>query len=144
MGTRKAGGTVRKTPTKRGARPSLGKANPPLGIVLQATALEVVLRDFGFGVTCAVLVADRATGGTIEGLDAANFEIHAVQAPNGWSLATKLTISSGVSQKQGVHLFSIDKQGQKLAKGPWTLVVAVRGTHKGKHLHGRTLAAIDL
>jgi hypothetical protein len=144
MGTKKAGGTVRKTPVKRGAKPSLGKANPPLGIALQATALEVVLRDFGFGVTCAVLVADRATGHTIEGLDSANFEIHAVQAPNGWSLADKLTISSDVFQNQGVHLFSIDKQGQKLANGPWTLVVAVRGTHKGKHLHGRTLAAIDL
>ena len=144
MGTKKASGSVRKSPAKRGATPSLGSANPPLGIALQAAALEVVLRDYGFGVTCAVLVTDRATGRTIEGLESTNFEIHAVQAPNGWSLADKLAISSGVSLHQGVHLFSINKQGQKLANGPWTLVVAVRGTHNGKHLHGRTLAAIDI
>lgn len=142
MGTRKTTGTVRKSPAKRGAAPSVGKANPPSTIALQATALELVLRDYGFGVTCAVLVADRATGRTIEGLEAANFEIHAIQAPNGWSLSDKLSISSGVSEHQGVHLFSINKQGQKLANGPWTLVVAVTGTHNAKHLHGRTLAAI--
>ena len=142
MGTRKTTGPVRKSPAKRGATPSLGKANPPPTIALQATAIEVVLRDYGFGVTCAVLVTDRASGHAIMGLDAANFEIHAVQAPNGWSLSDKLSISSGVSEHRGVHLFSINRQGQKLANGQWTLVVAVTGTHNAKHLHGRTLATI--
>jgi hypothetical protein len=142
MSTRKTSGPVRNSPAKRVATPSVGSANPPSTIALQATALEVVLRDYGFGVTCAVLVVDRATGRAIEGLESANFEVHAIQAPNGWSLSDKLSISSGVSEHQGAHLFSINKQGQKLANGPWTLVVAVTGTHKAKHLHGRTLATI--
>jgi hypothetical protein len=44
----------------------------------------------------------------------------------------------------GVHQFSVERQGERLAAGPWTVRVAVRGMHEGKVLVGATLVAIDV
>lgn len=135
--------TTRKTPATRRPGPVTGGGamNP---VSLRALDLDVVLRDFGFGVTVSVLATDRASGLVVDGLDESNFAVTAVQSPTGWAQSRALALSSGVSRNAGVHQFSVERDGKKLAVGPWTLRVAVRGTHEGKVLAGAALAAIDL
>jgi hypothetical protein len=140
MATRKTP-TARKSPTARRPGPVAGAAKNPT-VALRALDLDVVLRDYGFGVTVSVLAVDRATGFVVDGLDAANFLVTAVQSPSGWAHEHALTISSGIFNSAGVHQFSVERQGKKLADGPWTLKVAVRGAHGGKQLVGAALAAI--
>lgn len=142
MATRKTP-TTRKSPTTRRPGPVAGGGATP-SVSLRALALDVVLRDYGFGVTVSVLATDRASGLVVDGLDASNFAVAAVQSPTGWAHDRALTISSGVSVNAGVHQFSVERDGKKLAAGPWTLCVAVRGAHQGSLLAGAALVAIDL
>lgn len=142
MATRKAP-TTRKTPTTRRPGPVAGGGATP-SVSLRTLALDVVLRDYGFGVTVSVLATDRATGFVVDGLAASNFVVSAVQSPVGWAHDHALTISSGIATSAGVHHFSVERQGRKLASGPWTLKVAVRGAHGGRQLTGAALATIEL
>lgn len=142
MATRK-NPTSRKSPTTRRPGPVAGGGATP-SVSLRALALDVVLRDYGFGVTVSVLAIDRASGLVVDGLDASNFAVVAVQSPAGWAHDRALTIPSGVSVNAGVHQFSVERDGKKLAAGPWTMRVAVRGAHQGSLLAGAALVAIDL
>lgn len=142
MATRKTT-PPRKTPTRRRPGQAAAGAKTP-SIALRALELDVVLRDYGFGVTVSVLAIDRASGFLVDGLGASNFVVTAVQSPAGWAHDNPLAISSGIATSAGVHQFSVERQGKKLASGPWTLKVAVRGAHGGKQLTGAALAKIDV